>query len=108
MANKHMKRYSTLLIIREMQVNTTVRNQLTPVRMAIVAKSHFFLGTDYLAREVDLLPLGPKEQECLALVSTFSGHFSVPSAPSLASPFSCFLVRLLAPCLVLSVASHCI
>ena len=39
MVNKHVKRCSTLLIIREMQIKTIMRYYLTLVRMTIIKKS---------------------------------------------------------------------
>ena len=39
MANKHTKRCLTLLIIREMQIETSMKYHLTLVRMAIIKKS---------------------------------------------------------------------
>jgi hypothetical protein len=39
MAEKHIKKCSTSLIIRKMQINTNLRFYLTPVRMAKIKNS---------------------------------------------------------------------
>ena len=56
-ANKHMKGCSTSLIIREMQIQTTMRYHLTLVRTAIIKKSTNSKMLERIWRKGNPLPL---------------------------------------------------
>ena len=51
MAKRHMKRRSTSLIIKVIQIKTTMRYHLTPVKVAIVKKSTMNGGEGMEKRE---------------------------------------------------------
>jgi hypothetical protein len=51
MASKYMKKCSTFLAIKEMQIKTILRFHLTPVRMAIFKGKNTIAGKDVAKQE---------------------------------------------------------
>ena len=58
LANKHIKRCSTLLIIGEMQIRTTMRYHLTLVTMGIIKKSTNINAGDGVEKREDSCTVG--------------------------------------------------
>jgi hypothetical protein len=51
MSKKHLKKFSTSLSIKEIQIKTTLRFHFTPVRMAIIMKKTTNVGKDVVKKE---------------------------------------------------------
>ena len=52
MVNRHIKRYLTLLVIRKMQIKTTVRYYLTRLRMLSLNNPHTHTHTHTILERV--------------------------------------------------------
>ena len=64
MANKYMKKYSASLLIRELEIKTTVSYHLAPVRMAVLKKDK---------REEVLVRMWRKGTSCALLAEIYLG-----------------------------------